>query len=212
MASEIQLAQELLSSYPSVTSITGAGDWCFKADKCIQELGALVAKANDETTKLSQVASAQRLVSKEKSFLGKIFKSTDEKKTKSELDAIADLITSSHKYAERLQELVDVTPKTKEEQSSLVKELKLEKKELQLRKKQIAAEIKGIKTVARQKSASAGSPLTTLLAGTKYTASQRRSIRYSKERALAPHEDASSALDRQILSLDKELIRLEAFR
>ena len=94
----------------------------------------------------------------------------------------------------------------------LVKELKLSKKELQLRKKEIAAEMKGIRTDARQKSASAATSLTTILVGQKYTAAERRSIRQSKERALAPHEDSKSAIERQILAVEKEILRLEAFR
>jgi hypothetical protein len=212
MASEIQIAQELLGSYASVTTISEASNWCKKAENSIVELKSFASRAKEEANDLDQLASSQRLESKEKSFLGRFFKSNDEKKTHSSINSLRGSIVSSQRLAENLQELVDITPRTKEEQVLLVKELKLSKKDLQLQKKEIAAEMKGIRTDARQKSANAATSLTTLLVGQKYTAAERRNIRQSKERALAPHEDAKSGIERQILAVEKEILRLEAFR
>ncbi len=212
MTSEIQSAQALLRSYASLTTVTEAGSWCETAEKCIEELEFLTSQKVQKRVELGQLASGQRQDTKDKSFMGRFFKSTEEKATHSNLESLRGLTDSSRKLAERLQELVDLTPRTKEEQASLVKELKLSKKELQLQKKEVSAEMKGIQTEARQKSASASTSFTTLLVGQKYTAAERRSIRQSKERALSPHEDAKSAIERQILVVEKEILRLESFR
>ena len=191
MTSENQIAQELLNSYVSVSTITETGRWCINAEKCIGNLGNVASKAKEEVVALTRLASDQRLGSKEKSFLGRFFKSDNEKQTLSNIESMRSLTTTSQRLAERLQEMVDVTPRSKEEQSVLVKELKLTKKDLQLQKKEVTAEMRGIRTDARQKSAGAATSLTSLLAGQKYTAIERRNIRSSKERALAPHEDVS---------------------
>ena len=212
MKSEIQTAQDLVSSYASIATISGAVQWCTTAEQSIGELESFASKTKAEADELTRLALGQRVESKEKSFFGRFFKSADEKKTHSSIESLQGLVSASQKLAEQLQELVDITPKTKEEQISLIKELKISKKDLQLQKKEIAAEMKGIRTDARQKSASAATSLTTLLVGQKYTAAERRSIRQSKERALAPHEDAKSGIERQILAVEKEILRLEAFR
>jgi hypothetical protein len=72
--------------------------------------------------------------------------------------------------------------------------------------------MKDIRTSARQKSANAATSLTALLAGGKYTAAERRSIRYSKERALAPHEDTKAEIEREILTTERQIIRIETFK
>ncbi|MEJ6000302.1 hypothetical protein [Paucibacter soli] len=93
----------------------------------------------------------------------------------------------------------------------LVKELKAVKKDLQLQKKELAVRMKDIRTVARQRSASAATSITAILTNRKYTAAERRSIVYAKERALAPHEDAKAAIERQILAMEHDILRVESF-
>lgn len=212
MTSEIQSAQDLLRSYASITTVTDAGSWCATAERCIEELESFTSQTVQRSAELGQLASAQRQYAKSKSFVGRFFKSAEEKATHSNLESLRGRIDSSRKLVERLQELVDITPRTREEQASLLKELKFSKKELQLKKKEVSAEMKGIRTQARQKSAGAATSLTTLLVGQKYTAVERRSIRKSKERALSPQEDAKSAIEHQILVVEKEILRVESLR
>jgi hypothetical protein len=92
-----------------------------------------------------------------------------------------------------------------------LKELNLERKELQLKKREINEQIRQIRTAARQKSANLPDKLIGAFGGSKYRASTRRSIRYQKEAALSPHEDAKSAIEGEILNLEKDILWVERF-
>lgn len=115
------------------------------------------------------------------------------------------------KRAPELQELVDFTPNSPEEQKTLLAELRLQKKELQLKKRELAAAMKAIRVDARQKSSEAG-----VVFGVFYdrstAAHQRRHIRYRKEAALKPHEGEKEAVERQLLQIDRDIMWVERFR
>ena len=212
MTSEIQTAKQLAARHGALSTISGAAEWCTSAEKAIAALETTASEANVQSASLTTQAENQRQAAKAKSFLGRFFKSPDEKSTQNGISEHKATAKSCFSLAEHLQELIDSTPATNEQQVALLKELKLSKKELQLKKKEIAAEMKGIRTDARQKSTNAASSFTTLLVGQKYTAAERRNIRQSKENALAPYEDAKSAIERRILSVEKEILRIDGFR
>ena len=212
MDSKIQTARDLLARHGALASIEGAALWCAEADATVAYLAAEASAARSRIVDLASQAQMQRREAKTKSFFGRFFKSADEKITQAEDGQLKNVIAQCHSLTEHLQERVDATPISREQQVQLLKELKTAKKEIQLRKKEHNAEMKSIRTVARQKSVNAASPLTTLFGGQKYTAIQRRNIRYSKESALAPLEDAQATLERQTLALENAILRLESFR
>jgi hypothetical protein len=107
--------------------------------------------------------------------------------------------------ASQMQEAIDFTPNSVEEQKALLRELRQRKKELQLEKRQVAASMKAIREGARQRSAQAGRGFFGMY-NPKQAASERRSIRYRKEAALRPHEDAKAAIERQIIQIDRDIL------
>jgi hypothetical protein len=134
-------------------------------------------------------------------------------KTGAIMEPISRVMTTiAQKYGDLL-ERIDQTPNTKKEQSAMLRELRAEKKELQAQKKEVKASAAQIRLVARQQSAEAGQGQ--LLGWPVYmrgvAAVERRAIRRAKESALAPHENAAAALDRQILNGDRRIAWVQRF-
>ena len=107
-----------------------------------------------------------------------------------------------------LQEAIDFTPNSLDEKKELLKELKNRKKELQLEKREVAANVKAIRRKARTESANAGRRIYGY--NSKIAARKRRSIRYQKEAQLQPHENLITAIERQLLQIDKDIFWAES--
>ena len=71
--------------------------------------------------------------------------------------------------------------------------------------------MKVVRTGARQQSAQAGRVFGVFY-DSKLAASERRSIRYSKESILRPHEDAKTAIERQLVQIDRDILWAEKFK
>lgn len=112
-----------------------------------------------------------------------------------------------------LLERIDYTPNDEKERKALIKELRAEKKELQHRKKEIAAQKRAINQAAREASASAGINQGWIFTtyDSKQAASERRAIRRQKIAMLAPHENAKTVIERQILDLERRIMWVERF-
>jgi hypothetical protein len=112
-----------------------------------------------------------------------------------------------------LLERIDYTPNDEKERKALLKELKAEKKELQLQKKEIAAQKREINQAAREASAKAGLHQGWIFTtyDSKQAASERRAIRRQKLATLAPHENAKTLIERQILDIERRIVWVERF-
>ena len=212
MSNPFETARHLISHHASLSSIASAAKWRSDADSVLASLATTEVSSQERARSNAHQTTQLRIATKEKSFLGRFFKSSDEKAARLEGVELQRTFAICRSLANNLQEKTDETPATKEEQAQLVRELRTTKKELQLQKKEVNAEMKNIRTVARQKSASAATSLTTLIVGQKYTATERRNIRNSKERALTPHEDARVTLDRLLFNVEREILRMESYR
>ena len=207
----LQTAERILREHASLSTLEGVARWKGAAENCIVQLIAEAERCNssiaDSRTKAAQLRSETR----QRSFWGRFFKSAEEKQVASSIAAQTKSVQSLRAIVDELQEQIDGTPGSKDEKVQMLNELKAQKKELQLEKRELSAQMKNIRTEARQRSADAATSFTALVAGSKYTAAERRSIRASKERALAPREDAKAALERRLLALDREILRVESF-
>ncbi len=151
-----------------------------------------------------------RQAAREKSFWGRFFKSAEEKANLASIHSCQQSISTCQRLGNAIQEKIDNTPTTKAEQVQLVKELKAQKKELQLQKRELAAEMKNIRTAARQKSSAVSTGWFAMAGDRKVTAIERREILRAKERALKPGEDAKVQVERVILAVEREILRLES--
>jgi len=101
-----------------------------------------------------------------------------------------------------LQEKIDFTPNNKEEQKALIATLMDQKRELQLQKKEINAEIREIRREARAKSAEVPARVSARLVG---VTRSRQMIALQREGQIRPHENAKTAIERQVLDLDRRI-------
>lgn len=208
----ISSAQFLLDSHQSISSLADAMRWHTSAACTVAQLLGEAEASEKQVQQMREQAQQLRAESARKSFLGRFFKTADEKAVAASLKLASSAAKSCAVIAEKLQLSMDETPGSEAELLEMLKELKVRKKALQLEKRELNAQMKGIRTDARQRSASAATSLTAMLAGSKYTAAERRSIRVAKERALAPHEDAKAELERALLSVDHNILWLESLR
>lgn len=204
-------SRALLKKHTTITMLAEAMIWCREAEEKIAQLAEAVNHFETHIQELVWKSKELRQAAKKQSFLRYFFKTSEEKSVLALQRDERRIMAIQASLIEQLQEKMDLTPCSKEEQILLLKELKSMKKELQLQKKEINAEMKSIRTEARKKSADAATSFTALLTQGKYTAAERRSIRAQKESAIAPHEDAKAMVDRQILSIERKILHVESF-
>jgi len=148
---------------------------------------------------------------KEKAFLKRMFNDRkEEKDLTQQLQRCQELIATMEAMASEMQEAIDFSPNSIEEQKTLLKELRQRKKELQIQKREVAANMKAIRDDAHQQSVHAGQGI--LGYNSKTAAYQRRQIRYSKQAALGPQENAKAAIERQLLQTDRDILWAERFK
>lgn len=203
---------ELISDLKTLTTFSGIASWDKEAEFEIERILKAISEFDNEMSRQTQTLEQHKQAKSEKSFLGRMFSGNKEQ---SELELLIDKYDhfkiTLGKMASQLQESIDFTPNTPEDQKALLKELRQRKKELQVEKREVTAAMKAVKTGARQESADAGKVFG-LYYDSKVAASQRRYIRYEKEAALRPHEDAKSAIERQIIQTDRDILWAEKFR
>jgi hypothetical protein len=212
MSETITVANMALTRHARVSSLASAVEWRGVADNACNLLGHDIDAARAQLAGLEKNRQPLRQAAREKSFWGRVFKSTEEKANLAAIRSCQQSISTCQRLGNAIQEKIDNTPTTQAEQVQLVKELKAQKKELQLQKRELAAEMKNIRTAARQKSSAVSTGFFAMAGDRKVTAIERREILRAKERALKPGEDAKSQIERVILAVEREILRLESLR
>lgn len=148
------------------------------------------------------------------SFFKRLFSSrSPELALRGQADQLAATLQQLGGMINDLLERIDYTPNDEKERKALLKELRAEKKELAQKKKEIAAEKRAINQAAREASANAGINQGWIFTtyDSKQAASERRAIRRQKIAMLAPHKNAKTVIDRQILDLERRIMWVERF-
>ena len=141
--------------------------------------------------------------------MGRLFDGRAERKDAlAGLEAIRRETESLTELADRLDAAIAATPNDKDDQKAMLKELRQRKKELGVEKKEAAAAMREIRTSARQTSSKIGTGLFTMPSTNRYA---RISVRLKKEAALKPHEDQKTAIERQILSVERMINWIDKF-
>lgn len=203
--------QVLMEEYKKLSTFAEVTEWDKQAQAEANLIAQVIQQLNDEITEQIQALEQEKRSRSEKSLFSRILSN---RKSEKELDAhimqCQSFKATLEELAAKLQEAIDFTPNTLEERKALVKELKQRKKELQVEKRSVAAEMKAIRAEAQHQSANAGTSFIGIY-NSKLAASQRRSIRYARESTLRPHEDAKSAIERQLLQVDRDILWAERF-
>lgn len=204
--------RKLISDFDALNTFSAVSSWDSEAQMEIDRIIAVVRDLDTEITRQTQTLEILKQSKSEKSFMGRLFSSDkEEKELLLLIDEYNQYKVTLGNMASQLQESIDFTPNSPEEQKILIKELRQRKRELQIQKREVAAAMKAVRADARQQSAEAGRVFG-LFYDSKMAAFQRRNIRYSKEASLRPHEDAKSAIERQVVQIDRDILWAEKFK
>ena len=204
--------RELMAQFRTLSTFAAIESWDRQAQTEVERILSVIRGLEIEIAQQAQTIEQLRQSKSEKSLVGRLLSSRkEEKEITQHIEKYHEYKTTLGKIASQLQESIDFTPNSPEEQKVLLKELRQRKKELQVEKREIVATMKAVRTDARQQSAQAGRVFGVFY-DSKMAASERRSIRYSKESALRPHEDAKAAIERQLVQVKRDILWAEKFK
>jgi hypothetical protein len=203
---------KLMADLKTLSTFDGVTDWDKQAQAEIERAVQAIQYLDNEIAENKKAIDQAKQAKSDKSFLGKLFSDDkEEKESAQKIEKYLGYQKLLNNVAVQLQESIDFTPNSPDEQKNLLKELKQRKKELQLSKREIAAAMKEMRTDARQQSADAGRTFGGAFYSSKMAAVERRHIKYAKEAALQPHESAKASVDRQLLQVERDIIWAEKF-
>ncbi len=204
--------QTLFDKYLSLHSFAEVSLWDDLAKNEIASLKATIDTSDEIVRHKTQLVEQARQARQARPFFIRAFdKGNEEKRLQAEIEALKAQNEHSRDLIEEIQSKIDITPNDPKEQAALLKELSLEKKELLIKKHEINEEMRQIRTAARQESANVPRTLRGALSGSSYRAAVRRDIRYKKETALSPHEDARTEVEMELIRLEKDILWVERF-
>jgi len=200
----------LMDEYKTLSTYENVAGWDQRAQAEVDKLAGVLQELEAEIARQSETLEQTKREHAQKSFLKRTFSDRKpEKEIAQFIDQCRQNMTTLEGMASKLQEAIDFTPNSPEEQKTLLKELRLRKKELQAEKREVAANMKAIRNEARAQSVHAGRGFFGY--SSKSAAYDRRQIRYAKEAALGPHEDAKTAIERQLIQVEKDIVWAERF-
>lgn len=202
--------KSLMAEYKDLLTFEQVASWDQRAGSEVESIVRVIRETESMLAGIPQRLEQAKQEYAEENILTRLFSGRKSEKALVQLDeSLRGYKTTLEGLASDLQEAIDFTPNSPADQASLLKELKARKKELQIKKREVAAEMKAIRTGATKQSAEAGMLFGGALYDRKIAATQRRSIRYNKEAVLRPHENAKSAIERQIIQIDRDVLRVE---
>ena len=168
----------------------------------LEHLQSLVRALDVEVLQASQALKTFK-TQKGTGMFGKLFNGKEEAELSAKVDEVRSQREALHASLQRLQDVVDYTPRTPLERDCILKELRLRKKGLQEQRREITQVAYGPR-LRRTESVA-------LPEGVDPVAFERRKARYAREGERLPGEDAEAALHRQRTQVESALQWVEAF-
>jgi hypothetical protein len=203
--------KELLSSFDNLETFSDTIQWDSDASSLIELFKDSVSDFLEYQKTMQQELEIIKAERESKSFFARNFssKKVEKEHTDSILD-MADVVKKTEIVIEKLQDLIDRTPNSKADQKEMLNELKTIKKNLTLEKREINESIRQVNVEAR-KSISKVTGISGGIFGTVARA-HRVNVRYQKEAALRPNEDAKAGINRQLLQVEKDILWVSRFK
>jgi len=168
----------------------------------LEHLQSLVRALDVEVLQASQALKIFK-TEKRSGVLGKLFNGKEETVLNAKVEEVRSQREALHASLQRLQDVVDYTPRTPLERDCILKELRLRKKGLQEQRREITQVAYGPR-LRRTESVA-------LPEGVDPVAFERRKARYAREGERLPGEDVEAALHRQRAQVESALQWVEAF-
>lgn len=168
----------------------------------LDHLQSLVRALDVEVLQASQALKTFK-TQKGTGMFGKLFNGKEETVLSAKVEEVRSQREALHASLQRLQDVVDYTPRTPLERDCILKELRLRKKGLQEQRREITQVAYGPR-LRRTESVA-------LPEGVDPVAFERRKARYAREGERLPGEDVEAALHRQRAQVESALQWVEAF-
>ena len=202
----------LMNEYGRLTTFAEVNSWDARAQTEVERIVPVLRELDNEITRQSRTLEDEKRARLEKPFLKRLFSSRGrEESTALLIKRLGEYREVLDTMATKMQETIDFTPNSPREQKVLLNELRERKKHLQIKKRELAANIREIRQEARQMSANAGEGFLGTYSAS-LAASQRRELRFERDEAMRPYEDEKSAVERQILQIDKDILWAERLK
>jgi hypothetical protein len=199
----------LMAEFKDLSTLTEASAWDQRAQAEVDRINNVVRELKDKLAEKTKDLAQMQTERNAKPFFSRIFASTKpEQELSQEIDQVQKHISYLMEMGDKLSDAIDFTPNSPEEKKALLAELRIHKKELEADKREVALNMSAIRADARQKNANIDGRTSY---DSKSAARDRRQVHYEKEAALQPHEDAKAAIERQIIQVEKDILRVEKF-
>ena len=198
-------ANELIARYNVLDKFKDAMAWRNDTQAVITLFEQYKENLDQFISRQSQKLSELKFARASQPIFKKMFVSKDEKKIEAEIDNSKKGVMSVDSAIESLRDLIDRIPLNKEEQAGMLKALREAKKDLTLEKRSVNAEMRGIRTEARQENAN--------IVGQRGPGSRyyRAAIVREREKILSPHEDTKAAIEQELIVIEKRINRISRF-
>lgn len=195
--------EEIMSEFQTLSVFANAKDWCKRAASEIERISGIVRGLDIEIARDSQALERLKYEQSKKSLVGRLFGGgNDDEETglTKRLEEYKRAKSELIKTEMRLYEAIDFTPKSPEEQKSLLNELRQRKRDLQEKKREITTVMRGIRKEAQPEDATFDA-----------VTINRRKTRYDREAELLPQETTSASVNRQMAQVDRDIAWAEKF-
>ena len=195
--------QGLLEKIEGLSTYAEVREWGERAADEIERLRSILRGLDIEIARDAQALEKIKYEASKK-LLGKLFGGGNEEKVLSRrVDEYKSAKTGLTAALNQLQDLIDISPRSVEEQQSLLAELRLRKKTLQEKKREITQVVRGPRMDKPQ-----GGPVNKVFDAATLA---RRKARYDREAHLLPNETTSASLTRQLARVESDLLWVEKF-
>ena len=209
MSAETTTLETLVAYHQRIDSLSDGKRWTEIAKTYMERLRGVVEQCDTGLAAIPLAVKAAAAAAKLRPFWKRLFGSAEQR---SVAERARDLRASRDRAMaarDAVQSLINDTPTSEAERAAMLRELRASKKTLQLDKREINSQLQNIRGDARRQSAGAATSFLGMTTGRKYVAAERRLIRSAKEHAIASPEEAKRALDRRLLELDRQIVRIE---
>lgn len=195
--------QNLLTDMLTLSTFAEVQEWGERAAVEIERLRSVIHELDAEIARDTQSLEKLTYERSKKMLGGLLGGGREEKELAQRLEDLKSSRGSLNKAVNRLQEVLDFTPRSLEEKESLLTELRKRKRKLQEEKREITQVVRGPR-LNRPPDPNADAVVDT-------AARQRRQARYQREAELKPGETTVTALTRQIEQAERDIEWVEKF-
>jgi phage-related minor tail protein len=200
--------RELMDKFNALSTFAEAKEWSIRAGNGVEQISGIIRALVMEIAQHTQTLERLKYEASKKPLVGRLFgggSSNEEKELTQQIEKYRQYKLELEKMVAQMQEAIDFTPKSPDEQRVLIKELRQRKKEVLEKKREITAVIRGPRRMDESQQNAQADP------GFDPAAAERRKARYTKDAEVSLQETTKTAIERQIAQLDRDILWVEKF-